>query len=377
MSRVLIITGEASGDLHGANLAKALYTLQPRLEIEGVGGHLMQAEGVRLLQGIDRVDAIGIPGFKQLIRGVSTFRRLKKILQEDIYDVIVFIDSPGMNLRLAKVAAQAKQHVVYYIAPQVWAWGKRRLNVIQQVVDRMIVIFPFEEKLYHDAGVPCNFVGHPLLDVIKPSYDKLLVQEQLGYSSHSQILGLFPGSREHEVTQCLPTMLHAAHEIKKAFPQLQVMIAQSSSVPEAIFHDIVRIYRNLKVRMIQDCPNEVMAASDLLFVNSGTATLQAAIIGTPMIILYRVPWLTYLIARQVIQIPYIGLVNIVAGRQVVPELLQYNMSVKQLVPAALRLLHHPELLDEMRESFVEVRESLGVPGASRRAAECVLAEVKA
>ena len=375
MPRIFIVTGEASGDLHGANLAKALYTLNPQVQIDGVGGRLMQGEGVRLYPGIERVDAIGVPGVKQLFHGFQTFQRLKKILQKESYDVIVFIDSPGMNLRLAKIAAQAKQHVVYYIAPQIWAWGKGRLSLIRRVVNRMIVIFPFEEPLYREAGVPCSFVGHPLLDVVHPPYDKRLVQEQLGYTSPTQVLGLLPGSREHEVKRCLPTMLHAAHEVKKAFPQLQVLIAHSASVSQATIDDIVKIFQNLKVRIIQNSPNEVMAASDLLFVNSGTATLQAAIIGTPMIIMYRVPWLTYSIARHLIKIPYIGLVNIVAGRQIVPELLQYDTTVKQLVPAALQLLHNPQLLDEMREQFGDVRESLGVPGASRRAAECVLAEV--
>ena len=374
--RIFIVTGEASGDLHGANLAKALYALQPQVQIDGVGGKLMLAEGVRLLPGIERVDAIGLPGFKQLRRGIQTLQRLKKVLREERYDVVVFIDSPGMNLRLAKTAFKANQHIVYYIAPQIWAWGKRRLSTIRRVVHRMIVIFPFEEPLYRDAGVPCSFVGHPLLDVVEPSYNKSFLKGQLGLPENSQILGLLPGSREHEVERCLPTMLQAAHELKKAFPQLQVTIAKSSSVSQATIHAIVGACKNLQVKIIEQRPNEVMAASDLLFITSGTATLQAALIGTPMIILYRVPWLTYSIARQLIKIPYIGLVNIVAGRQIVPELLQYDMTVKRLVPTALRLLQNPHLLKEMREQFLEVRQLLGVAGASHRAAECVLAEVK-
>ncbi|MGB0909421.1 MAG: lipid-A-disaccharide synthase [Nitrospirales bacterium] len=375
IGRILIVTGEASGDLHGANLAKALYTLNPDVRIDGVGGQLMCAEGVRLIPGIDRVDAIGVPGFSQLRRGLQTLQRLKKIMRDERYDVIVFIDSPSMNLRLAKAAAKAKQHVVYYIAPQIWAWGKRRLRLIRRVVNRMIVIFPFEEAIYREAGVPCSFVGHPLMDVVAPTYNKAVVREQLGLSGHSHILGLLPGSREHEVEQCLPTMIRAAHEMKKAFPQLQVTIAKSSSVSQAIIHDILGPYKHLNVQIVEQHPNEVMAASDLLFITSGTATLQAALIGTPMIILYRVPWLTYSIARCLIKIPHIGLVNIVAGQYIVPELLQYDMTVKQLVPTALRFLHHPQLLDEMRERLHVVRESLGEPGASLRAAECVLAEV--
>lgn len=374
--RILIVTGEASGDLHGANLAKALYDLDPHIHIDGVGGQRMLAEGVHLLPGIESVDAIGVPGLKQLARGIRTLQRLKKMLRENIYDAVVFIDSPGMNLRLAKAAVKAKQHVIYYIAPQIWAWGKRRLSVIQRAVSRMLVIFPFEEPLYRRAGVPCNFVGHPLLDVVEPSYDQSMVREQLHVPKGGRVLGLLPGSREHEVARCLPMMLEAAWEVKKAFPDVHIMIAKSASVSDAGIHDRVKGYKSLQVTVVDNQPNEVMAAADLLFVASGTATLQAAIIGTPMIILYRVPWLTYAIARHLVKIPDIGLVNIVAGRRIVPELIQHDMTVTRLVPEALRLFHNPELLEDMRKTFQEVREALGEPGASRRAAECVLAEVE-
>ncbi|WP_447968247.1 lipid-A-disaccharide synthase [Nitrospira sp. M1] len=375
--RILIVTGEASGDLHGANLAKELYRLHPQIHIDGVGGQRMSVEGVHLLPGIESVDAIGVPGLKQLRRGMRTLRSLKKMLRKDTYDAVVLIDSPGMNLRLAKTAVKANQHVIYYIAPQIWAWGKRRLSVIQRAVSRMLVIFPFEESLYRQAGVPCNFVGHPLLDEVQSSYDQGVIRKQLDIPNGSRVLGLLPGSREHEVERCLPTMLEAAWEVKKAFPDIHITIAKSSSVSHAGIHDKIKGYKSLQVSVVDDQPNEVMAAADLLFVASGTATLQAAIIGTPMIIVYRVPWLTFAIARLLIKIPYIGLVNIVAGRRIVPEFIQHDMTVKQLVPEALRLLHNPQLLDDMRSSFQGVRDALGDPGASRRAAECVLAEVQA
>ncbi|GJL53138.1 MAG: lipid-A-disaccharide synthase [Nitrospirales bacterium] len=375
--RILIVTGEASGDLHGANLAKELYRLHSQIHIDGVGGQRMSAEGVRLLPGIESVDAIGVPGLTQLRRGVQLLRRLKKILREETYDAVVLIDSPGMNLRLAKTAVKANQHVIYYIAPQIWAWGARRLNVIQRAVSRMLVIFPFEESLYRQAGVPCNFVGHPLLDEVDASYDQTIVRQQLHVPKGARVLGLLPGSREHEVERCLPTMLEAAWEVKKAFPDIHITIAKSSSVSHAGIHDKIKGFKSLQISVVDNQPNEVMAAADLLFVASGTATLQAAIIGTPMLVLYRVPWLTYAVARLLIKIPYIGLVNIVAGRRIVPEFIQHDMTVKHLVPEALRLLHNPQLLEDMRRSFQDVREALGDPGASRRAAECVLAEVEA
>ena len=374
--RLFIVTGEASGDLHGAMLARELYRLNSELHIEGVGGQKMSDEGVHLIPGIDRVDAIGLPGIKQLCRGLRTLQLLKKRLQHVSYDTIVFIDSPGMNLRLAKVAANAKQHVVYYIAPQIWAWGKRRLHLMQRVVNRMIVILPFEEPIYREAGVPCNFVGHPLLDEVDLSYEKSVIRNDLGVPEHAKAIGLLPGSRTHEVERCLPVMLAAVREVMKTFSDLHVTIAKAESVSESTIHAIVGQYGNLHVDVVDDRPNEVMAASDLLFVASGTATLQAALVGTPMIIVYQIPWLSYSIARHLIKVPYIGLVNIVAGRSVVPELIQGDMTCERLSSEALDLFQNPERLERMRQSFLDIKQVLGSPGASRRAAECILAEVQ-
>ena len=374
--RIFIVTGEASGDLHGAMLARELYRLNPELHIEGVGGQKMSDEGVYLIPDIDRVDAIGLPGMKQLCRGLRTLQFLKKRLQQVPYDVVVFIDSPGMNLRLAKVAANAKQHVVYYIAPQIWAWGKRRLQLIRRVVNRMIVILPFEESLYREAGVLCNFVGHPLLDEVCLTYEKSVIRQDLGVPEQTKAIGLLPGSRAHEVERCLPVMLAAVSEIMKTFSDLHVTIAKAESVSETAIHAIVGQYSHLHVNVVDDRSNEVMAASDLLFVASGTATLQAALIGTPMIVVYQVPWLTYSIARRLIKIPYVGLVNIVAGRSVVPELIQGEMTSERLAREALKLFQNPDRLERMRQDFLDIKHALGSPGASRRAAECILAEVQ-
>ena len=376
MSKIFIVTGEASGDLHGANLAREIYHLNPHATIQGVGGHHMIDAGVKLLPEIERVDAIGVPGVKQLLRGYRTLRQLKKVLRHERYDAVVFIDSPGMNLRLAKTAADAHQRVIYYIAPQIWAWGARRLTVIKRVVDRMIVILPFEEALFRQAGVPANFVGHPLLDSMDASYNKHVVREQFGLSKDGLVIGIVPGSREHEVKSFLSIMLEAAKLVVTQYGKAQFIIAQAPNISTSLILEVMKT-PEVEVKIIPHCPNEVMAASDLLFIASGTATLQAAIIGTPMIIVYRVPWLTYQIGKRLVTLPYIGLVNIIAGKLVAPELIQHDMTPERLCSEALRLLRTPSLVQDMRDAFQRVREAVGSPGASRRAAELVLKEIQA
>ncbi|UCE62720.1 MAG: lipid-A-disaccharide synthase [Nitrospirota bacterium] len=376
MPRIFIVTGEASGDLHGGNLAREIYSLNPHATIQGVGGHHMIDAGVKLVPEIERVDAIGIPGVKQLLRGYRTIRQLKKVLRNERFDAVVFIDSPAMNLRLAKSAAKAHQRVIYYIAPQIWAWGARRLAVIKRVVNRVIVILPFEEALFRQAGVPADFVGHPLLDTMAPSYNKPVLREQFGLSKDGLVIGIVPGSREHEVKNFLSIMLGAAKNVVTNYGKVQFIIAQAPNISTSLILEVMKT-PEVEVKIIPHCPNEVMAASDLLFIASGTATLQAAIIGTPMIIAYRVPWLTYQIGKRLVTIPYIGLVNIIAGKLVAPELIQHDMTPERLGSEALRLLRTPSLVQDMREAFQRVREAVGSPGASRRAAELVLKEIRA
>jgi lipid-A-disaccharide synthase len=333
----------------------------------------MQAAGVALLPGIERLDIIGLPGFRQFIAAARNYRRIRRFLTNETLDAVVFIDHPGLNLRLARAAKAAGHRVVYYIAPQIWAWRPGRIRLISRVIDRMIVILPFEEALFRKAGVRCDFVGHPLLDAMAPSYDRAELRKRFGLEESAVVLGLLPGSREREVRALLPVMLDAATRLALLYPTLEVVVAQASSIPDGML-DRLTAGRRLNLSVIKGKPNEVMAVADLLLVASGTATLQAAIIGTPMVLLYRVSWLTYWIARAVIRINHIGLVNIVAGRTVVPEIIQQDVTAERLTEEVSRLLRDRSAAGQMREAFREVRASLGVPGASKRAAAAVLAE---
>ncbi len=376
MPRILIVTGEASGDLHGANLARALCTLRPDLEILGVGGEKMRAAGVQMIRGIDQHDVVGMIGFAQLRVVLKTYVALARFLRRTSLDAVVLIDYPGFNLRIARVAARAGHRVVYYIAPQIWAWHPGRIRVIARVVKHMIVILPFEEELYRRAGVACDFVGHPLLDSIAPTYDRAELRKQFGVDTSGPVIGLLPGSRESEVRELLPLMLDTARRLKAAHPQAVFLLAQAVSVPDTLV-ELAAGVEGLTVQVVKDQSNEVMAACDLLLVASGTATLQAAVIGTPMVLTYRAPWLSYWIARCVVRVRWLGLVNIIAGRTVVPELLQQDASPERLAQEAQRLLTDQQAYQRMVADLRAVRACLGDPGASRRAAAVVLKECEA
>jgi lipid-A-disaccharide synthase len=377
MPRIFIVTGEASGDLHGANLAGAIRALRPDAELVGVGGSRMQAAGVALLPGIRRVDTMGVSlGAAHLRAGLHNLLTLARYLWRTTLDAVVFIDHPGINLRLARVAKWAGHRVIYYITPQVWAWAPIRMRLIRRRVDHAVVILPFEEALYRQAGVRCTFVGHPLLDEVAPSYDRDGLRRRFSLDAAAPVVGLLPGSRESEVRALFPAMLQAAAIIARRHPGAQFVVAQAPSIREDLLRALSEA-ASVPVRLVQQQASEVMAASDVLLVASGTATLQAAVIGTPMVLAYRTTWLTYRLARMLVRINWIGLVNIVAGRSLVTELIQHDATPERMSEEACRLLGDRQAADRMKAELRKVREALGSPGASRRAAEVVLKECRA
>lgn len=374
MPRFLIVTGEASGDLHGANLAAALRALSPDAELLGVGGAKMQAAGVRLIQDIADLGVMGLTGVIQLGRIVGIYRRVARYLRGERLDAVIFIDNPGLNLRLARVAKQAGHRVVYYVAPQIWAWHRSRIHLIKRVVDLVLVILPFEEAIYREAGVACRYVGNPVLDALAPSYDRAELRKRFGLDQDACVIGLLPGSREREVRALLPVMLQAAGRLAaEAQPGRQpvFVLAQAASIASSLL-EAMMAGAPVPVQIIRDQAQEVMAASDLLLAASGTATLQAAVIGTPLVILYKVTWPNYWFARLVVEVKWIGLANLIAGRGLIPELIQQEATPERLAEEAGRLLQDAEANRAMREGMREVRRALGPPGASRRAAEAIL-----
>ena len=373
--RILIVTGEASGDLHGAHLAKAIMALDPTAELVGIGGPGMRAAGVNLVPGVPQLDVMGLIWLSGIRAMIQRIRAIRRVLKAEAWDLVVLIDNPGLNFHFARVAKASGRRVLYYIAPQVWAWRPGRMKWIQRRVDHVVVILPFEPELYRRAGVRCTFVGHPLLDMVAPHYDRSKLRKEFGLDESGRVVGLLPGSRVGEVEMLLPVLLKAAAQLVSVEPGTQFILAQASSINDNLIQALLQ-NSPVPVRVVYDKASEVMALSDVLFIASGTATLQAAVVGTPMVLLYKTTPLTYRLARWLIRVKWIGLVNLVAGRSIVPELIQDEATDERLCQEALRLLRDQSAYKGMKEGLRQVRQSLGEPGATSRAAQVVLAECR-
>ncbi len=377
MARILIITGEASGDLHGANLVKALKALDPQVSLTGIGGAAMQATGVQLVRVKGRFDVIGMVGPLVIAAVIQRFLAMRRLFRSTPWDAVVFIDNPGLNLRYAYFAKRAGLRVFYYIAPQIWAWRPGRIHWIKQRVDHVLVILPFEKAIYDKAGIPCTFVGHPLLDAIAAQHDPKSLRARFALASEGRVIALLPGSRTREVQSLLPILLDAAKKLVRREPKTQFILAQASTIQDNLLQPLLR-QSPVPVTVVKEQASEVMAVSDLVLVASGTATLQAAVVGAPMVLLYRTrSTLAYSLARLLIRVKWIGLVNLVASRSVVPELIQSEATGKRLYEEALRILEDRATYAAMKQSLEKVRADLGEPGASTRAAKVVLAACQA
>jgi lipid-A-disaccharide synthase len=372
MARILIITGEASGDLHGANLAKALRAKDPQVSLAGIGGAAMEAAGVQLVCKMGQFDVMGMVGPLVLVAIIQRFFFMRRLFRSEPWDAVIFVDNPGLNLRYAYFAKGAGLRVFYYVAPQIWAWGAWRMYWIKKRVDQVLVILPFEKPLYDNAGMRCTFVGHPILDAVKESYDRTALRSGFGFAQDERVIGLLPGSRAHEVQALLPILIRAAEQLANREPQTKFILAQASTIQDNLLQPLLR-HSSVPVTLVKEQASEVMAVSDLLLVASGTATLQAAVVGTPMVLLYRTTAWEFWIAGFFLRVKWIGLVNLVAGRSVVPELLQDEATGQRLYEEALRILEDPLAYGEMKRSLVQVRDALGEPGASLRAAEVIVA----
>ncbi len=367
------MAGEASGDLHGATLARALATLAPGIQLAGMGGAAMSAAGVRLVQRAERVTVVGgTEALGRLPALWQAFQALRRHLRERRPRVLVLIDFPEFNMRLARTARRLGVPVVYFVAPQVWAWRRRRLRAMARDVSRVLAIFPFEVGLYQEAGVPVEFVGHPVLDVL-PELDRSAARSGLAAADET-LVGLLPGSRDAEVRRHLPVLLDAAARILARRPRTRFALPVATTIPVARVEAAV-LESRLPVEVLPGDAHRVMAASDLLLVASGTATLEAACYATPMVVLYRLSFVSHRLARILVRgVSHISLPNIVAGREIVPELIQGRATPAAVAAAGLRLLEDEGARAAQRQALHEVRGRLGETGAGLRAARAVLRE---
>ena len=362
----MIIAGEASGDLHGAGVVRELKKKNPKLEIFGVGGDRMKAAGMQLIYHINELSFMG---FAEVLRHLPVIRSVKRALEMVLKfrkpDAVLLIDYPGFNLPFAATAKRNGVKVVYYISPQVWAWHRSRIKQMRGIVDKMLVIFPFEEDLYRKEGVDAEFVGHPLLEVLRSSLDRKGFFKRYGLDPDKRLLGLFPGSRLQEIENIFPQMLKGARTIADEL-EMQVAVAVAPTLEEKHFQPF---YHLEGIHLIKDATYELMDYADFALVTSGTATLETALFTTPMVVVYKTSWLTYLIGRALVRIRNIGLVNIVAGKRIVPELIQYRATGANLAKEALKILRNESAVTAMKEELSKVRDKLGEIGASQRVAE--------
>ncbi len=385
MKKIMIIAGEPSGDLHASNLALELKKQSPDIEISGTGGEKMRQAGVKLI--FDLRD-LAVTGLLDVIKSLSKLKKIQDALIDKIEtekpDLLVLVDYPDFNLRLAKRAKKEGIRIIYYISPQVWAWRKGRIRQIKKYVDKMIVIFKFEEELYKKAGVDVEFVGHPLLDIVKPT--EKWGQFPMGTvpTPGGQIVALLPGSRRRLVKKHLPIMLEAAKDISDKLLNVHFFIAKSPSVDRHIYDEAINEYINAKrdvgahsrvplnYTLIDGNPYDTINTSDAVIVTSGTATLETAILEKPMVIIYKLPLLEYLIARPLLRLKHIGLVNIVAGEEIVPEFLQFDARPDIIADAIVELLQTKEKYDSIKNKLISVKNSLYPDNASRNAALSII-----
>ena len=371
MARILISAGEASGDLYAGAVTRGIKQLNPEAEVFGMGGDCLREAGGEVLFDIKDHSLMG---FVEVLKKLPDVWKLRNafidLMEKRKPDVLLTIDYPGFNMRLAKLAKERGINVVYFIAPQVWAWRPGRAADVAKVTDKIACIFPFESDFYKSYGADIEFIGHPLVDTVKPSLSRKEAEELAGKRTGHPLILLMPGSREMEIQRLLPVMLDAVKILKQKRPELDFAIPRAATIAKEILEDSVR-QAGLNIRLIEGHNYDVMSVADLAIVTSGTVTLEAAMCGLGCEILYKSSPVSFWIAKRVVKIPNIGLPNIVAGRQIEPELLQDDCTPENISSTALELLE-PERFAQLQRDLQEVKEKLGEPGAVKRVAELVL-----
>jgi lipid-A-disaccharide synthase len=364
----MIVAGEASGDLHGGNLIREMQRIDPDLSFYGLGGERMKAAGVKLLA--DAADT-AVVGLTEVVFKLGTIlqimHRLKISLAKERPDLVILIDYPDFNLPLARTARRLGLKVLYYISPQVWAWRKGRIDTIRKSVDRMAVILPFEEQFYREAGVNVTFVGHPLLDEVRKKYARTEAMKRFGLKDEAITVGILPGSRRSEVERLLPEMLKACRTLTEKLSPLQFVLPLAGTLDPEFVRNILQQFP-VRVNVIRDEIYDVIAVSDAAIVASGTATLETALLETPMVVVYKVSASSYAIGRRFIRVDHISLVNIIAGRTIVPELIQGEANPERIASEVRELVVRRGKAREMKTALAEIRGKLGTPGASQRTA---------
>jgi lipid-A-disaccharide synthase len=365
---IMIVAGETSGDLHGSSLVRAMRELDPGLQFRGIGGRRMQDAGVKLMANAADMAVVGLT---EVIVKLNNIRKVLNLMKADLKaikpDLLILIDYPDFNLMLGKAAKACGVRVFYYISPQVWAWRRGRIKKIRAIVDKMAVILPFEEQLYRDEDVDATYVGHPLLDTVKTKYSRQEALEKFGLQEGATTVGLLPGSRDAEIARLLPVMMNAAEILVKKMPRVQFVLPLAETLERVFVENILR-HSPVPVRIVQNDTYDAIELSDIVIVASGTATLETALLGKPMVIVYKVSPVSYYIGKKIINVEHIGLANIIAGKTIVPELIQDEANPERIATEVVNILNDPMRMRNIRLELDLIKEKLGGPGAADRAA---------
>jgi len=368
---ILIICGEASGDLNAGNLASAIKAINPDIKISGVGGAHLADAGARIICDIKDLAVIGL---FDVLKKLPKFFSLKNLILQKIKvekpDAIILVDFSGFNLRLAR-AVNKTIPVIYYISPQVWASRPGRIKTIKAYIHKMLVLFKFEQEFYKRYGIDADFIGHPLLDIVHSTMGKKEFLTELGFSESKVIIALLPGSRKQEIENILPVMLKTSVLISKHIEDVQFVIAKSPQVDLDIYNRKMDKVK-LNLRIIEGKTYDCLNIADFCLVASGTATLETAILQKPLAVIYKMNLLNYLLYRPQVVVPYIGMVNIVAGRKIIPEFIQFQAIPKKISEQVLRILQNPSEIERMKNDLAQVKSLLGEKGASKRAAQIIV-----
>ncbi len=367
---IMIIAGEASGDHHGAELVKAMEMEKNNLFFCGIGGKAMEKAGVKILVDAAELAVVGITEvFSKLptiFKALSVAKRLLKSLNPDL---LILIDYPDFNLRIAAAAKKLRIPVLYYISPQIWAWRQGRVKKIGKIIDHMAVILPFEKIFYTEHNIPVTFVGHPLLDSFSDASKTFCKVEKSG----QQVIGLLPGSRNSEITKLLPVMLEAAVLLQEKFADIKFILSIAPTVNKQYLEETTRKFNSIINLELNAGPViKVIEQSRLVITASGTVTLETAISGTPMIIVYKVSPVSFMLGKLLVKVDNIGLVNLIAGKTLVPELIQDEASPENIAARAGLMLKDPPLLEDIRNELLKIKNILGGPGASLEVAKIAL-----
>lgn len=366
--RVMIVAGEASGDQHAANLVHELRKLEPGVRLAGMGGPRLREAGVDTLVDIADLAVVGLLEVLLNYRKLrAALNQLQRALLEQPPELLILVDYQEFNQKLAAFAKAHGIRVLFYISPQVWAWRPNRVHKMATIVDHMAVIFPFEVALYEQAGVPVTFTGHPLVDDVKPDKTTTEARRELGLRD-SLTIGLFPGSRQSEITRLLPIQLDAAEQLRQHYPDCRFVLPQASTIDDDRLKPFRSRLERLQVHVIRNNMHDVIQACDAIIVTSGTATLEIGLYEKPMVIVHRIAPLSYWILRRMVKLEHIGLVNIVTGREVVKEFIQNDATADNIVTELRHIIDDERYNQTMRQSLAGIRVLLGAGGGSEKVA---------